>query len=108
MSWLDLGLELVAQFMSPTVIRQLGKILVIDTGQREQRFYQQFSPRLNHGDDVILNVQQTLQRDYPNTIRITKLASASCLTERTFLRRFSKATGFKPSVYLQFLRIQNA
>jgi len=108
MSWLDLGLELVAQFMSPAVMRQLGKILVIDTGQREQRFYQQFSPRLNHGDDVILNIQQTLQRDYPNTIRITELASASCLTERTFLRRFSKATGFKPSEYLQRLRIQKA
>lgn len=108
MSWLDLGLELVAQFMSPAVMRQLGKTLVIDTGQREQRFYQQFSPRLNHGDDVILNIQQTLQRDYRNTIRITELACASCLTERTFLRRFSKATGFKPNEYLQRLRIQKA
>ena len=108
MSWLDLGLELVAQFMSPAIMRQLGKILVIDTGQREQRFYQQFSPRLNHGDDLILNVQQTLQRDYPRTLRIAELASTSYLTERTFLRRFSKATGLKPSEYLQRLRIQKA
>jgi len=108
MSWLDLGLELVAQFISPAVMRQLGKILVIDTGQREQRFYQQFSPRLNHGDDAILAIQQNLQREYSSTIRITELANTCCLSERTFLRRFNKATGLKPSEYLQRLRIQKA
>lgn len=108
MSWLDLGLELVAQLISPAVMRQLGKILVIDTGQREQRFYQQFSPRLNHGDEIILEVQQNLQRNYSNTIKITELASICCLSERTFLRRFSKATRLKPSKYLQRLRIQKA
>ena len=108
MSWLDLGLELVAQFISPAVMRQLGKMLVIDTGQREQRFYQQFAPRLNHGDDIILEVQQNLQRNYSNIIKITELANSCCLSERTFLRRFSKATRLKPSKYLQRLRIQKA
>ena len=38
MSWLDLGLELVAHFASPLVMRQLGKFLVIDTGARQQRY----------------------------------------------------------------------
>ena len=108
MSWVDLGLELVAQLTSPAVMRQLGKILVIDTGQREQRFYQQFSPRLCHGDKIILDVQQKLQRDYQSAIKITELANDCCLTERTFLRRFRKATGLKPSEYIQRLRIQKA
>lgn len=108
LSWLDLGLELVAQFTTPGIMRQLGKILVVDTGAREQRYYQQFSPRLTHGDELILAVQQKLQTDYAQSIKITALAEFCCLTERTFLRRFFKATGLTPSEYLQRLRIQKA
>ncbi|MCK5662670.1 MAG: helix-turn-helix domain-containing protein [Thiotrichaceae bacterium] len=108
MSWVDLGLELVAQFTSPGIMRQLGKMLVIDTGQREQRYYQQFSPRFTHGDDVILNIQKKIQTDFKQSIKITELAQFCFLTERTFLRRFVKATGLKPSEYLQRLRIQKA
>ncbi len=108
LSWLDLGLELVAQFSSPDIMRQLGKILVVDTGQREQRYYQQFSPGFTHGDELILTVQQKMQTDYAQPIKITGLADFCHLTERTFLRRFYKATGLNPSEYLQRLRIQKA
>jgi len=108
MSWLDLGLELVAQCTSHAIMRQLGKILVIDTGQREQRFYQQFSPRLNHTDEEILACQHTIQRDYANPLKVSELASSTHLIERTFLRRFSKATGLKPNEYIQRIRIQKA
>ncbi len=41
-TWVGLGLELVEQFTSHGIMRQLRKILVIDTGQRKQRYYQQF------------------------------------------------------------------
>jgi transcriptional regulator GlxA family with amidase domain len=108
LSWLDLGLELVAQFSSPAIMRQLGKILVVDTGQREQRYYQQFSPELTHGDELILKVQQKMQTDYTLPIKIAGLADFCHLTERTFLRRFFRATGLNPSEYLQRLRIQKA
>jgi len=108
MSWLDLGLELVEQLTSPHIMRQLGKLLVVDTGAREQRFYQQFSPLFTHGDDEILNAQKTLQIDYGRPVKVSALATASYLTERTFLRRFVKATGMKPSEYIQRLRVQKA
>jgi transcriptional regulator GlxA family with amidase domain len=108
LSWLDLGLELIAQFTSPSIMRQLGKLLVVDTGQREQRYYQQFSPRFTHADELILKVQQKLQSDYSKPIKISALAEFCCLTERTFLRRFFKASGLNPSEYLQRLRVQKA
>jgi transcriptional regulator GlxA family with amidase domain len=106
MSWVDLGLELVAQLTSPAIMRQLGRMLVVDTGRREQRYYQQFSPRYTHGDTAILEVQKQIRNDYKNSIKIADLAEQYCLTERTFLRRFVKATGIKPSEYIQRLRIQ--
>lgn len=108
MSWLDLGLELIAQFTTPAIMRQLGKMLVVDTGQREQRYYQQFVPKLNHGDGAILQIQRKLQTDYSQPVRIAELAGYCAMTERTFLRRFVKATGIKPSEYLQRLRVQKA
>lgn len=108
MAWLDLGLELVAQFSHPTIMRQLGKQLVVDTGPREQRYYRQFVPRLDHGDHTILSCQHHMQRRYASSLTISALAEQYHLTERTFLRRFVRATGFKPSEYLQQLRIAKA
>lgn len=108
MSWLDLGLTLVETLVSPYIARQLGKLLVIDTAGREQRYYRQFSPIFTHGDSVILRAQKTIQSNYQQGKKISALANDLCLTERTFLRRFVKATGFKPSEYIQRLRIQKA
>lgn len=108
MSWVDLGLELVAQFSNSKVMRQLGKYLIVDTGDREQSYYQSFTPRLDHGDDVIVRVQHRLQRGYNRPVKIGELAEQVHLTERTFLRRFVRATGLKPVQYLQHLRIQKA
>ncbi|WP_293266800.1 helix-turn-helix domain-containing protein [Neptunomonas sp.] len=108
MAWLDLGLELVAQFTQPRIMRLLGKYLIVDTGSREQRYYRSFVPALNHGDQVVLNVQHYLQVNFARNISMSELAVLSCLGERTFLRRFVKATELKPSQYLQQLRIQKA
>ena len=108
MSWLDLGLEIVAQFAHPNVMRQLGKQLVIDTGAREQRYYQSFVPRLDHGDREILKAQHYLQANYDRGLTMVSLSQHCYLTERTFLRRFFRATGFKPVQYLQRLRVQQA
>lgn len=108
MAWMDLGLELVAEFSNASIMRELGKLMVVDTGQREQRFYKSFVPPLNHGDQDILRAQHFLQSNYATAITIVDLASLGCLGERTFLRRFTKATGDKPTHYLQKLRIQKA
>ncbi|WP_420548847.1 GlxA family transcriptional regulator [Curvivirga sp.] len=108
MSWQDLGLELVSQLTSPQVMRVLGKWLLIDTGQREQRYYDSFRPQRNHGDEVILAVQDYLQQEYHKAIQINQLYDQYAIGSRTFLRRFTKATGLKPNEYLQRLRIQKA
>lgn len=108
MSWIDLGLELVAQFTQPAIMRQLGKYLIVDTGPREQSYYQSFKPILDHGDKIILRTQHFIQANYQQALPITELAQQCHLTERTFLRHFVTATGFKPNAYIQRLRIQKA
>ncbi|UXI03557.1 GlxA family transcriptional regulator [Photobacterium sp. TY1-4] len=108
MSWLDLGLELVTQYTSSSVMHQLGKLLVVDTARREQRFYQRFIPALLHGDQAIVTVQQRMNHDYGTPLAISDLAAQANLTERTLQRRFQKATGYNPNQYLQRLRVQKA
>ncbi|EPP5332213.1 GlxA family transcriptional regulator [Vibrio harveyi] len=108
MSWLDLGLELVSQLSTPSVMRLLGKMLVVDTGAREQRFYQQFMPNFQHGDSAVLNVQHYMADHFSRTISNQVLSELSCLTERTLQRRFQKATGLNLNQYLQHLRVQKA
>jgi len=108
MSWVDLGLELVAQFTHPSLMQQLGRYLIIDTGRREQRYYQRFTPKLDHGNKAILKAQHYLQAHFYTAVAIKNLAQYCHLSERTFLRQFSKATGIKPKQYLQKLRIQKA
>jgi transcriptional regulator GlxA family with amidase domain len=106
MSWLDLGLELAAVFTTPAIMSQLGRQLVVDTAPREQRYYQVFLPKRDHGDKAILDIQAKLQSEYMQPVRIADLAEFSFLTKRTFLRRFVNATGLKPNEYLQRLRVQ--
>jgi len=108
MSWLDLGLEIVARHFNTPLMRVLGKQLVVDTGFREQRYYHCFMPNLTHGDNIILKLQRKLQESYSKATNIATMASFCNLTERTFLRRFVKATSFKPTEYLQRLRVQKA
>lgn len=108
MAWLDLGLELVAQFGSPALMRLLGKRLVVDTAPRQQRYYRCFIPPFDHGDKVILTSQHYLQSYSYASITVKQLATDSYLTERTFLRRFVRATGYKPKEYMQNLRISKA
>lgn len=108
MSWVDLGLELVAQLTSPILMRKLGKLMVVDTGPREQRYYNSLSPRLDHGDEDILKIQHYMQANFHHALTVKALAERAHLGERTFLRRFLKATGHRPSEYLQRLRIRKA
>jgi len=108
MSWIDLGLELVAQFTQPAIMRQLGKYLIVDTGPREQSYYQNFNPILDHGDKTILNIQHFIRANFQQALMVAKLAQQCHMTERTFLRHFVTATGFKPNEYIQRLRIQKA
>lgn len=108
MSWVDLGLEIVAQFTKPHIMRSLGKFLIVDTGKREQRYYGSFTPIFSHGNQPILQVQHHIQTHYSQPMKMADLAALACMSERTFLRHFTEATKFKPLEYVQRFRVQKA
>ena len=104
MAWSDLGLALVARFLGPATLLATARYFLIDPGGREQRFYTTFAPNLSHGDETILAVQRWLQSRSAHRVSVADMAGHARLGERTFLRRFRKATGMAPKTYLQHLR----
>jgi len=108
LSWVDLALELINQLCGPEIMREVGRHFVVDTGRREQRYYSAFTPPTQHGDGPIKQAQALIERTFTAPIRISELARTVALTERTFLRRFERATGHTPLAYVQHLRIQSA
>ena len=108
MAWVDLGLKLIDRFLGPTVMLEVARQFVIDPPGREQRYYSTFSPRLLHGDAAILKVQHWLQATEAKEAGVEVLAAQAGLEERTFLRRFRKATGLTTTDYCQRLRVAKA
>jgi transcriptional regulator GlxA family with amidase domain len=95
-------------FAGDRVLHALAKRLVVDSGTREQRYYSCFTPRLDHGDRAILQVQRFIAGNFHEVVLTRTMAELACLGERMFLRRFVKATGLKPTAYLQRFRVQKA
>ncbi|EQB29636.1 hypothetical protein M529_22940 [Sphingobium ummariense RL-3] len=75
---------------------------------REQRYYSDFAPRLDHGDGAVLKVQHWLQASGATDARLSSMAAIGGLEKRTLLRRFLKATGLPTTDYCQRLRVANA
>lgn len=108
MAWVDLGLRLIDRLLSPGIMLATARFFVVDPAGREQRFYSHFAPKLHHGDEAILKVQHWLQVHGLEKLTLRKMAARAVLGERTFLRRFQKATGLNPTAYVQHLRIGKA
>ncbi len=108
LAWIDLGLTLVGRLISPAIMLGTARFLIVDPPGRAQQAYAMFTPRLDHGDAAILKVQHWLQATAAKDHSTPKLAEIAALEPRTFLRRFSKATGLKPTEYAQQIRIAKA
>ena len=108
MAWTDIGLKLVDRFLGPTIMAETAHFMLLDPPGREQKYYSAFSPVLTHGDAAVLKVQHWLQTTGGKEIPLALLASKAGLEERTFLRRFRKATGLTPIDYCQRLRVGKA
>lgn len=108
LGWTDLGLTLVERLLGPSVMLETARFLLVDPPGRAQQPYSRFIPRLDHGDDAILKVQHWLHANGAKDHIVPDLASRAQLEPRTFLRRFKRATGHRPTEYAQQIRISKA
>ncbi|PPC75314.1 AraC family transcriptional regulator [Pokkaliibacter plantistimulans] len=107
-AWTDLVLRLLLRCSGPSLVMLLSKYFLLDTAEREQRFYQRFIPLLSHGDAQVLQLQRQLQQALTTRWSLEQLAAQIAVSPRTLQRRFLQATGHNLSRYIQLLRIEKA
>ena len=108
MSWHDLALHLIARHIGPTAAQAMARLLMLEWHGDGQMLNIAFSPRLDHGDSLVAQLQEWLQGHYMIANPVEELAARATLSARTIERRFQKATGNTPLSYVQNLRISEA
>lgn len=107
-AFLDLCLYIAGRFGSPELASALSKLLLVDTARKVQLPYQTYSFQKTHGDEAVLRAQEWLENHFTEKVTIPRLADVSGLGERTFTRRFKKATGDTPREYCRMMRLEAA
>jgi len=105
---IDLALHLIERYGSKPLANVCARMMLIDRDRRDQAPFVKFKGSREHIDEPVLKVQQWLDRYYREKVSVRVMAKKSGLNERTFLRRFRRATGEAPLEYLQKMRIEKA
>lgn len=107
-AWHDLVLYLIARFTGPASAIATAKYFLLQWHAEGQASYCTFQKITDHGDASILQAQQWMEENLDCNSPIEEVIAQSGLAERSFKRRFSKATGITPIVYMQNLRVEAA
>jgi transcriptional regulator GlxA family with amidase domain len=107
-SWHDLVLYLIARHVGPTAAQALAKFMLLQWHTDGQGPYVPFDAPTDHGDAIVLEAQEWLRTGYAVAAPVTELVERSGLPERTFKRRFARATGYSPIAYVQHVRVEEA
>lgn len=107
-SWHDLLLYLVGRIAGPEEARRLAKCFLLDWHNDGQLPFAALTVGRKHDDPLVGAAQVWAADNYANPNPVAAMAAESGLTERSFLRRFKKATGQSPLEYVQTLRIEEA
>jgi transcriptional regulator GlxA family with amidase domain len=107
-SWTDLALYLIARFSGEAEARRIARAFLIgDRSEGQMPFAAMARPR-QHEDGAVAEAQLWIADHYTLPNPVARMAERAGLPERTFTRRFRKATGYGPVEYVQALRIEEA
>lgn len=104
----NLILYLLEKYTDREIAILASKYFAIDIDRNSQAAFSIFKGQKNHTDDEVINVQNFIEKNFPNKITIEDMADRVKLSRRTFERRFKKATNNSPIEYLQRVRIESA
>lgn len=107
-SWQDLALYLIARTTSLRYAQEVAKIYLIDWHNAGQQPYALLSRTRQADDPVIGECQAWVGEHYDTHFPVAGMLRISGLSERSFKRRFHKATGLTPIQYVHTLRLEEA
>jgi transcriptional regulator GlxA family with amidase domain len=108
MTWHDLVLYLIARHVGAAAAQAVARFFALQWHQDGLAPYMVFEGSRGHGDAAVKAAQDFASSHFSAANAMDEMRSKSGLTERTFKRRFTAATGLSPIAYVQRLRIEDA
>ncbi|TCL70314.1 helix-turn-helix domain-containing protein [Rhizobium sp. BK251] len=108
MTWHDLVLYLIARHAGATAAQAVARFFALQWHQDGLAPYIVFEGRKGHGDLAIQSAQDWIASHFSVANPMEEMLRCTGMTERTFKRRFTSATGLSPIAYVQRLRIEDA
>jgi len=108
MTWHDLVLYLIARHAGATAAQAVARFFALQWHQDGLTPYIVFEGRNDHGDTAVQAAQDWVASHFSVANPLEEMIRRTGLTERTFKRRFTNATGLSPITYVQRLRVEDA
>jgi transcriptional regulator GlxA family with amidase domain len=107
-SWQDLALFMIARLLGATVAMQAARVNLIQWHNRGQQPFAGLARSAQVDDATIARCQEWVSQHYDEDRCVALMTGLSGLSERSFKRRFARATGLSPLEYVHTLRIEEA
>jgi transcriptional regulator GlxA family with amidase domain len=105
---LDLVLYLIGRFVGARAALEVAKAYLIDWHDAGQQPYASLLVSRQISDGVVARCQEWAAEHYADASPVAAMTKLAGLPERTFIRRFTKATGLSPLEYVHSLRLEEA
>jgi transcriptional regulator GlxA family with amidase domain len=107
-NYLDLSLYLIGRFVGPRAAIEVAKAYVIEWHDVGQQPFASLLVGRQVEDALIRKCQEWAAEHYDHAAPVAAMTKLSGLAERTFIRRFTKATGQSPLEYVHAVRLEEA
>jgi transcriptional regulator GlxA family with amidase domain len=105
-SWHDLGLFLIARFVGVEEAMRIARLHLLDWHHIGQQPFAALTMQRQVADALIARCQTWIAQHYDVDSPVTAMVAESGLAERSFKRRFARATGMAPLEYVHALRLE--
>lgn len=105
---LDLTLYLIGRFVDQKAALEVAKAYLVEWHDAGQQPFASLHVNKQTDDALIRKCQRWVGERYASNSPVAAMTKLSRLPERTFIRRFTKATGLSPLEYVHAVRIEEA
>lgn len=107
-SWHDLALYLIARFLDTEEAMRVARLHLLSWHDVGQLPFARTAVSRQQDDAEIARCQEWIAENYEQESPVAAMARLSAMSERSFKRRFARATGMSPLDYVQTLRLEEA
>lgn len=104
----NLVIYLIERYGGRELALVTAKAFMIDVDKHNQSVFMIFNGQKEHGDDLVLKVQEQIEQQFTEPLTVANLADDHAVNRRTLERRFKNATGNSMIEYLQRVRVERA